>query len=189
MIRSRRCGIHRMNVLFYLSSCCQLVAMKKSLFLCVFLLICACTSEEITTYYLIRHAEKDRTDATNKNPSLNSEGLIRAKKWMHYFDAIELDAIYSTDYNRTKQTGTPTAAQKKLPIQTYDPSNMYDSTFIKATYGKSVLIVGHSNTTPNLVNLILKEKTYKDMKDTDNSSVYIVSIQGTKKTCRIVRVQ
>ncbi|MFT5212844.1 MAG: 2,3-bisphosphoglycerate-dependent phosphoglycerate mutase, partial [Patiriisocius sp.] len=46
--------------------------MKKILFLFVFIftLFGSCSSEETTTYYLIRHAEKDRTDKINKNPDL-----------------------------------------------------------------------------------------------------------------------
>ena len=36
---------------------------------------------QTTKYYLIRHAEKDRTDPTNQNPNLNEDGLKRAEKW------------------------------------------------------------------------------------------------------------
>ena len=36
--------------------------------------------KEKTTYYLIRHAEKDRSDTTDKNPELNKTGKERAKK-------------------------------------------------------------------------------------------------------------
>lgn len=88
--------------------------MKKCipLFLFIFIVFNSCTSDETTTYYLIRHAEKDRTDTSNKNPNLNLEGLERAKKWASYFKNIELDAVYSTNYNRTQQTATPTAEGK-----------------------------------------------------------------------------
>ena len=85
--------------------------MKKYLFLFIFAfsLLSSCTSDETTTYYLIRHAEKDRTDNTNRNPHLNPEGEKRAQNWSTYFKDIKLDAVYSTNYNRTIQTATPTA--------------------------------------------------------------------------------
>ena len=164
--------------------------MKKYLFLFVFVfsLLSACTSKETTTYYLIRHAEKDRTDKTNRNPNLNENGLKRAEKWAEYFKDIELGAVYSTNYNRTKQTAKPTAESKNLEVLSYNPRTLYDSIFQSATKGKTVLVVGHSNTTPAFVNKILNKKDYPDMDDHDNASLYIVTISGEKTTSKIEKV-
>ena len=161
--------------------------MKKYtlLLLFVFTTLLSCSTEETTTYYLIRHAEKVRTDATNRNPNLNDVGKERAASWRTYFKNIDLEAIYSTKYNRTIQTATPTSKQKKLPIQFYDPRKMYTEEFAAANKGKTILIVGHSNTTPVFANKILGEAKYKNMNDDDNSSLYIVSIVGSKKKSRI----
>jgi len=131
-----------------------------------------------TTYYLIRHAEKDRTDKTNRNPDLNQLGEKRAQQWSHYFSKIDLDAIYSTNYNRTLQTAAPTAKLKSLEVLDYDPSTLYTTDFKNATLGKSVLVVGHSNTTPAFVNMILGSKKYQDIDDNDNSQLFIVTITG-----------
>jgi len=165
--------------------------MKKVLLLLVFVFssLISCTQEETTTYYLIRHAEKDRTDKTNKNPNLNEKGLERAKKWAEYFKDVDFDAVYSTNYNRTMQTALPTAESNKLNIKNYDPKKMYDVLFKTATQGKTVLVVGHSNTTPVFANKILGEKKYKNMDDKDNSSLYIVTMTGNKKTSRIKKVE
>ena len=92
---------------------------------------------------------------------MNKKGLERAKRWAEYFKNIDLDAVYSTNYKRTMQTATPTAESKKLEIKIYSPRRMYDSIFQKETKGKSVLVVGHSNTTPFFVNEILGEKNIK----------------------------
>lgn len=165
--------------------------MKQFLFLFIFTftILTSCTSDETTTYYLIRHAEKDRTDKTNRNPNLNDKGLERAQKWAEYFDLIDLDAVYSTNYNRTMQTAKPTADSKYLKIVNYDPRKMYDSIFQKNTKGKTVLVVGHSNTTPVFANKILGKKKYKWMKDDDNSSLYIVTISKTKKVSKVEKVK
>ena len=163
--------------------------MKKFLLtIFVFTLFIACTSDKTTTYYLIRHAEKDRTNTTNKNPNLNSDGVIRAEKWAKNFENIELDAVYSTDYNRTQQTAAPTAKSKGLIVQSYNPSKMYDSIFKKNTKGKTVLVVGHSNTTPVFANTILGQKKYKNMADNDNASLYIVTVVNDKKSSEIKKV-
>lgn len=165
------------------------ISIKKLLFLVlVYVAFTNCKQPQTTTYYLIRHAEKDRTDATNPNPALNNLGLLRAKKWASYFKNIPLDAVYSTQYKRTQQTAQPTADDKKLPIQSYNPRELYTPDFQKATYGKTVLIVGHSNTTPAFVNTILGEKKYEDMSDDDNASLFIVTIQGENKSCKVVKV-
>ena len=164
--------------------------MKKYVFLFVFAfsLFNSCTSDETTTYYLIRHAEKDRTDKTNRNPNLNEKGLERAEEWAAYFKNIDFDAVYSTKYNRTMQTAKPTSDSKKLEIKKYDLNKMYNAIFQIATKGKTVLVVGHSNTTPAFVNTILGEKKYEDINDNDNASLYIVTITGDKKTSRIEKV-
>lgn len=143
---------------------------------------------ETTTYYFIRHAEKDRTDTTNKNPDLNESGLKRADKWADYFKNIKLDAIYSTNYNRTQQTAQPTAKNKNLKILDYDPSTLYSNDFAKATKGKIVLVVGHSNTTPAFVNMVLGEKKYEDIDDNDNSQLFIVTISGEKITDQVLSI-
>ena len=163
--------------------------MKKFLLIIfVFTLFIACTSDKTTTYYLIRHAEKDRTNTTNKNPNLNSDGVIRAEKWAKNFENIKLDGVYSTDYSRTQQTAAPTAKSKGLIVQSYNPSKMYDSIFKKNTKGKTVLVVGHSNTTPVFANTILGQKKYKNMSDNDNASLYIVTVVNDKKFSEIKKV-
>jgi broad specificity phosphatase PhoE len=165
--------------------------MKKFLPLFIFTLclLSACNLEKTSTYYLIRHAEKDRTEKTNSNPNLNKKGQERAKRWATYFKNIDLDAIYATKYYRTMQTAKPTAESKSLDIQNYDSEALYAANFQKETIGKKVLIVGHSNTTPLFVNKILGEKKYKSMNDKDNSSMYIVTINKTRKTSKIEQLE
>lgn len=134
------------------------------------------TTEKGTTYYFIRHAEKDRSDKTNKNPNLTQKGLLRAVKWSYVLEHAPFDAIYSTDYNRTKQTAEPTAEKNELEVTMYDPRNIDAKAFLKTNKGKTVLVVGHSNTTPYFVNAVLGNKKYKDIDDTNNANLYIVTV-------------
>ena len=152
--------------------------MKKNIFLFFFIFIAftSYSQEETTTYYLIRHAEKIRIDKNNKNPSLNKKGIERAKKWATVFRNVDFDMVYSTNYNRTIQTVSPTAVSKNLKIQFYKPREIYDDIFKKTTKGKTVLIVGHSNTTPYFANRILGKNKYKKILDSYNGSLYIITI-------------
>lgn len=133
--------------------------------------------KEVTTYYLIRHAEKDRSVAGERDPELNVDGKQRAQKWVEVLKEVKFDAIYSTDYKRTMQTAKPLAENNKLVILSYDPRNLYSEEFKKATTGKTVMIVGHSNTTPHFVNAILAEKKYQDIDDSENGALFIVQVQ------------
>lgn len=146
------------------------------------------TKPTTTTYYLIRHAEKDRSDKTNRNPSLNDVGALRAEKWSKVFEKVDFDAIYSTKYYRTLETANPTAKAKDLKIKFYEPRNLYSEEFAEATYGQTVLVVGHSNTTPAFVNAILGEKKYEDIDDNDNSYLFIVTISNDDKSTQVLKI-
>jgi len=131
---------------------------------------------ETTTYYFIRHAEKDRSDKTNKNPHLTEIGKKRAAHWSEILKHVKFDAIYSTNYNRTKETAKPTATKNGLKLTLYHPFKLDKKTFLNDTENKTVLIVGHSNTTPMFVNSILGFKKYEDIDDGNNGNLYIVTM-------------
>ncbi|MGC1631715.1 MAG: phosphoglycerate mutase family protein [Gelidibacter sp.] len=143
---------------------------------------------EITTYYFIRHAEKDRSNPSEKDAHLTEEGHKRAKNWSEILQHIPFDAIYSTDYNRTKETGLPTAAKKGIDIITYKVSTSYDEAFKTATKGKTVLVIGHSNTIPDFVNAVIGSKKYEEIDDTNNGNLYIVTIVGKIITDQVLTI-
>ena len=132
--------------------------------------------EGMTTYFFIRHAEKDMADPRNRDPQLSPEGRARVKKWIEVFRETDLDLVYTTNYHRTRSTATPIAASKDLEMQVYDPQNMNDEDFQKNTRGKTVLVVGHSNTNPHFVNAILKDKKYADIDEAESGSLFIVTV-------------
>ena len=129
----------------------------------------------VTAYYLIRHAEKDRRTKT-MDPQLTEIGLKRAENWANVFKDIPFDKVYSTNYKRTQQTALPTATSKGLTILSYDTNNMYNNEFKEQTKSQTVLIVGHSNTTPAFVNAIIGKKEHSQIDDSDNGKLFIVTI-------------
>ncbi len=136
----------------------------------------------ISTFYFIRHAEKDRNDSENPDPELNQEGLGRAIRWERIFSEIPINSIYSTDFERTKMTAAPIAVSKDLVIKTYDPATLEIDVFKYENIGTNVLVVGHSNTIPDFVNKMIGENKYSDLDDYDNSSLFIVRIIDGKAT-------
>ena len=167
------------------------------LLLAVFTLVEACKEsgkiyvsekENTSVFYFFRHAEKDRTDLTNKNPSLTTQGLERARKWAVFFKDKKIDAVYSTKYKRTLQTALPIAKEQNLEIINYTPKLLISEKFIANNKGKNIVIVGHSNTTPELVNTLLGEKIYDDILDQDNNDLFIVTLKKNKTTVKREKV-
>jgi hypothetical protein len=71
-----------------------------------------------TTFIMVRHAE---TTGSGSNPNLSVDGQLRANKLIQMLEKVNLQAIYSTNFNRTMQTAQPAATAKGISITTYDP--------------------------------------------------------------------
>jgi len=100
--------------------------------------------------YLVRHGEKA---AAGKDPDLTPLGQQRAHNIATTLHRAGIQAIFSTPTARTLQTAQPLAQQLKLPVQHYAadvPAALVKR--VKALHG-AVLVVGHSNTLPELVRL------------------------------------
>ncbi|MBT3242250.1 MAG: histidine phosphatase family protein [Bacteroidetes bacterium] len=115
-------------------------------------------SEDFFTIYLVRHAEKELVSDNPRNPALTECGKQRAESLANFLNAVELDAIYSTNYTRTRSTAQPTAKKQELEIITYNPREL-ESFANRLIEGKEdVLVVGHSNTTGVLAGLLTGEE-------------------------------
>ena len=140
----------------------------------------------ISTFYFIRHAEKDRTDPENQDPELSQAGLGRAMHWAEILNDVELDAIYTTDFERTSMTAAPTSVKQDITVQYYDPEIIDIAQFKSDNLNKKVLVVGHSNTTPAMVNKMLGEDKYYNIDDHENGSLFIVQmVNGTTTDMRL----
>ena len=103
------------------------------------------------TVYLVRHAEKQ---GDSKDPPLSECGRARAQALADYFANIPLAAVYATPYQRTQQTAAAGAAAKQLSVTDYDPNQSGQLVAQLTAQGQPVLVVGHSNTVPQLVRLL-----------------------------------
>jgi 2,3-bisphosphoglycerate-dependent phosphoglycerate mutase len=152
----------------------------KNYFLFLFLVVqLSFAQHKTTTIYFIRHAEK--VDSS-KNPDLSTLGLERAAHWNEIFSETPFDAIYSTDFTRTKQTAAPTATNKKITITIYDPKNIDFQKFKTDNLGKTVLVVGHSHTIPDFVNKLINQDVYPTIEDATFGNLYIVTLNGDEAT-------
>ncbi len=133
------------------------------------------TAYSQTTIYLTRHAEKQAGD----NPALTVIGAFRAQNIAKQLASVGITHVFSTDYKRTKETAKPLADFLNLPIQSYNPSDL--TTFaeqLKKLKG-SILVVGHSNTTPELTALLSLQKI-DAIKENEYDNLYQVILDGDK---------
>lgn len=113
-----------------------------------------------TTYYMVRHAEKE-ISTTNPNPPLTEAGRLRAEKLNAMLLDKNIRAIYSTDYLRTRSTAQPLATKLQIPIQLYDPNKQADFIEMLKRSKRNSLIVGHSNTIWHIVNGLSEKDTLR----------------------------
>lgn len=171
----------------------------KHIFLLAFaILIFVSTSETIfaqhkkLTVILMRHAEKDISEAADTaNPELSEAGRQRAEKLVEFAGKYQPDAIFSTDYIRTRSTVRPLARSRRMMTQIYDPRELPKmKELILSGKIKRLVVVGHNNTTPALVNLLLGEDKYKILPESEYSKIWVVNIRRYKrKPPRVKEVQ
>ena len=132
-----------------------------------------------TTIILVRHAEKASED---KDPELTDDGKARALELKYILKHVKLDAVYSTDFKRTRETVDTVAKSKGLPVLIYDhKNNDFINTVIKKHRGGKILISGHSNSTPHQINLITGKKTFNKLDEKIYDNIFIVTITKAKE--------
>lgn len=142
--------------------------------------------QPVTTFILVRHAEKDMTQST-PDPDLSAEGYARAKRLALLLEKADIAAVYSTPFKRTRQTVEPLASLKKLDILHYASNDEKEMDKIfAACRGKTVLISGHSNTVPQLLNYITGDSKYTTFDDLEYGNIIIVSITELRKPGNVI---
>ena len=134
------------------------------------------------TIILLRHAEKDASPNADKvNPELSADGKLRAQKLVKVIKKYKPDAIYSSDFIRTRATVQPLAEKRKLGVQIYNHRNLKElSDLIMSGRIKRILVVGHNTTTPALVNMLLGQEKYKALAESEYDKIFVVKIKKKK---------
>lgn len=103
----------------------------------------------ITTVVLVRHAEKSGPGDADLSPA----GFARANVLAHVMEHTELDAIYTSDLKRTRQTADPTEAAFGLSAVEFGAlqTEALAEHVLDNHAGGTVLVVGHSNTVDDII--------------------------------------
>ena len=148
-------------------------------------------SQATTTIIFVRHAEQISHDEAD--PSLSEAGKRRVAeltRQLEFADVVQgIDAIYSTDLKRSTETAQPLAERLDLPINIYDglDTETVLEEILKAHKGEVILVVGHSNTVPELIANLGASKNVPPIERGEFDNIYIISIPwfGKTKTIRL----
>jgi broad specificity phosphatase PhoE len=154
----------------------------RSRILLILLICCltACTTapapKDNYTLYLVRHAEKQADDS--RDPELTEAGTHRSKNLANWFADKDINDIWSSDYKRTRDTAKPTVSRLGLKLNIYDARdlNALNETLLRNQ--NNALIVGHSNTTPELARLLCN-CDIEDMNDSEYDRLIVISIDSS----------
>jgi phosphohistidine phosphatase SixA len=126
--------------------------------------------------YVVRHAEKAVSADALKDPPLTEQGARRAAALATAIDAEALVAVYATPYVRTRSTAAPCAEAAGLAVAEHpadDTAGLVAK--IRAAGRGSVLVVGHSNTVPEILKALGVAETVA-LGDGDFGDLFVVTL-------------
>jgi len=129
------------------------------------------------TLYLVRHAEKQLDGS--RDPILTEAGKNRSQLLAGWFRNKNIKDIWSSDYKRTRDTAKPLLSQLELELSIYDPGNQ--AALVEKLLHKqhTALIVGHSNTIPELARLLC-DCLIADMEESEHDRLIVISVDNTE---------
>lgn len=143
--------------------------LAKVLFSLLIIMFSSCT----TKYYIVRHAEKlNNTDTS----SLTTQGIQRANDLKALLINKNIGKIYASKYKRTQLTAKPIADElnKQMIIYSPDTTSLLAEQ-LKRISGSNVLIVGHTNNIPELVEM-LSDDSVNPIPEDDFDNIFIIEV-------------
>lgn len=146
----------------------------------IFLLAICCTTTAVAsdnnssfTLYLVRHAEKQQDGS--RDPELTETGEQRSRELSSWFSDKNIDDIWSSDYKRTRDTAKPILTKLNIGLSIYDPGKLPELSAKLLRNQHTALIVGHSNTTPQLASLLCKCEI-AEMDESEHDRLIVISV-------------
>lgn len=133
---------------------------------------------------LVRHAEK----AAGEDPELSESGRARARTLAHVLSAWSVDAIYVSEFRRTRETATPLAELSGVTPTVVDAAAVEELADRVRSRAGTVVVVGHSNTVPALIGALggpvvesIPEQMYDDF--------FVLTLSGPRADARLLHLK
>ena len=157
------------------------VALASAVILTLLLLVAVRVSLYLfstsTTVVLVRHAEKAPPES-GSDPVLSTEGQERALRLARLLGEADVAAVYASDTRRAQLTAAPLAARLGVTVTTRAGADIEGllEDIGEHHQGERVVVVGHSNTVPALVEELTRGRAEVTMADDEYDAVYVVTV-------------
>ncbi|MEM7262118.1 MAG: histidine phosphatase family protein [Planctomycetota bacterium] len=113
----------------------------------------SCDTDEISTIYITRHAERDsgagKDDCPEECPTscINADGELRAERLAEVLRDIEVDYLVGSEFCRTHQTLQPLSeSQDNVPIESLQTADEVSEFLLDLPQGSVSVVAHHSFT-------------------------------------------
>ncbi|MDQ3803784.1 MAG: histidine phosphatase family protein [Acidobacteriota bacterium] len=150
--------------------------------------------EAPTVVIVVRHAEK--AAAEGGDPPLSEAGRKRAERLADIAEQAGVQFVYTTQFKRARDTARPLVERLKIPAQVVElgrdnsaghPAALAGEIRTKHK-GKTVLVVGHSNTAPRVA-AALSGQSLPDLDDATEFDALFVVIIPDSGPARLIKAK
>jgi broad specificity phosphatase PhoE len=115
----------------------------------------ATATAQLPVIFLVRHAERAATSGrVPSDTGLSRVGETRAQHLAEELKDANITAIYTTEYKRTKETAMPLTRLAGIRPEVVAADDLRALTSKLKQASGNVLVVGHSNTLPQIINAL-----------------------------------
>jgi broad specificity phosphatase PhoE len=128
----------------------------------------------VKTIVVVRHAEAE-TGTPGNDPPLTDPGKARAAELARVLGDLQVRAIYCTRYLRSRLTAEPLARRAGNPLTVIDDVGATLQALKAEPWGSTEVVVGHSNTVPQLVEG-LTGRPFADKEKVAHDRIWVVTL-------------
>ena len=142
----------------------------------------------VTKIFIVRHAEKE----TGNDPVLTAAGNTRAGDLMRALQNENIQKIYVSRTRRSQNTADSLRLQLKIDTVHYTADtvcdNLINSIIEHSDFGKTILIIAHSNTIPQIIRKLgVVDYPYGNIPDNNHDQLFIVTYKKEKAKLKTMK--
>ena len=142
----------------------------------------------VTKIFIVRHAEKE----TGNDPVLTAAGNTRAGDLMRALQNENIQKIYVSRTRRSQNTADSLRLQLKIDTVHYTADtvcdNLINSIIQHSDFGKTILIIAHSNTIPQIIRKLgVTDYPYGDIPDNEFDNLFVITYKKEKAKVKVMK--
>lgn len=141
--------------------------------LCLFTCFFVPATRAQPTVFIVRHAEKETASAGDTDPKLSEAGRERSERLARVLRDAGIRAVYASEFRRTQETAAPMAKALGLDVTIIPATDVPPLIARLREFDGSVLVVGHSNTVPQIMRALGVDETV-NLAETDFDNLFLV---------------